>query len=291
VKFGKFELSIVRECTFKLDGGAMFGVVPKPLWQKVSPADELNRILLNCNLLLIETPDGRVLVETGMGTRWSPRDRERYGLTTLVDERYPLAQLGLKNDEISAVIISHLHFDHAGGAVREEDGKLKPTFANAKYFVQKGEWDLAHNANARARGSYRLEDFDCLAEFGCLQLVDGDHEVTPGVSVKVTGGHTAHHQVVTFCSEGRQGIYFADIIPTKSHLAPAWVMGYDHLPLASCDVKSAWLAKASREKWLVVFDHEPGVPWGYLKQTDDGKFGFEPLEEETLIYRSTTATV
>jgi glyoxylase-like metal-dependent hydrolase (beta-lactamase superfamily II) len=281
LKFGQFDLSIVRECSFKLDGGAMFGVVPKALWNKVAAADELNRVQLSCNLLLIESPNGRVLVETGMGSKWSEKDRERYALTTLVDPDNPLAATGLRNDEIDCVIISHLHFDHAGGATRLVDGKLVPTFPRAKYFVQKGEWEFAHNANSRAKASYRSEDFDPLETFGCLHLIEGSFEILPGIAVEVTGGHTSHHQVVTFVSNGSKGVYFADIVPTRSHLSPTWVMGYDHFPLATCDLKSKWLAQAAQESWLVVFDHEPGVPWGHLEVSEDRKFVFEPLLGES----------
>lgn len=282
MKFGLFDLYIVRECTFKLDGGAMFGVVPKSLWQRFSPSDELNRIELACNLLLIETPHGRVLVETGMGTRWPEKEKERYGLKTLICPEAPLKELGLANEDIDAVIISHLHFDHAGGAVRAENGALRPTYPKAKYYVQKGEWEFAHKANARAKASYRSDDFEPLAQSGCLALVEGDCEILPGIWVRVTGGHTTHHQVVTFASQEMKGIYFADIVPTKSHLSPPWVMGYDHFPLDSCDVKSHWLSKAAEENWLVVFDHEPQVPWGQVKLSQENKFEFEALGEETL---------
>jgi glyoxylase-like metal-dependent hydrolase (beta-lactamase superfamily II) len=285
MKFGQFDLHIVRECTFKLDGGAMFGVVPKTLWEKVSPADQLNRIQLACNLLLIETANGRVLVETGMGARWSEKERERYALDSQVDGTQPLKALGLSNDDINFVIISHLHFDHCGGAVRLENGALVPSYPRAKYYVQKGEWELAHNANARARGSYRLDDFEPLAQAGCLHLIEGDCEVVPGVAVSVTGGHTGHHQVITFTSLEQRGVYFADIIPTRFHLPPPWVMGYDHFPLASCQIKDLWLARAYGEGWLVVFDHEMGVPWGRLKAASDNRFEFEPLPQETLSFK------
>lgn len=284
MKFGNFKLSIVRECTFKLDGGAMFGVVPKPLWGEVSPADELNRILLSCNLLLIETDSGRVLVETGMGDRWSERDRERYEIQSLVDHANVLKELSLTNEDVDRVVISHLHFDHAGGATRLVDGKLMPTFPRAKYYVQKGEWEFAHKANARAKASYRLDDFEPLKEYGQLAIVEGDAEILPGVRVRVTGGHTCHHQIVTFESSGEKGVFFADIIPTKSHLPPPWVMGYDHYPLSTCDVKSAWLKQAAQENWLVVFDHEPGIPWGRVKQTVDGKFVFQALNQDAPAY-------
>ncbi len=279
MKFGEFELTIIRECRFKLDGGAMFGVVPKTLWSKVSASDSQNRVQLACNLLLIQTPAGRVLVETGMGNRWSDREKERYEVESLLDPATMLSGAGLSNDDVDAVVISHLHFDHAGGATRQLDGKLVPTFPRARYFVQRGEWEFAHNANARARASYRPDDFEPLKEHGVLHLIDGDTEVVPGVHVHVTGGHTSHHQVVTFQSQGKTGIYFADILPTSSHVQPPWVMGYDHFPLTTCDVKSKWLAQAAREQWLVVFDHEPAVPWGHINLEPDGKFRFRALAD------------
>lgn len=282
MKFGKFNLEIVRESSFRLDGGAMYGVVPKTLWSRGVDVDEANRVLLNCNLLLIETPEGRVLVETGMGNRWSDIEKDRYQLESLVSPDSMLKQLNLTNDEVDAVLISHLHFDHAGGATIEKDGVLVPAFPKAKYYVQKGEWEFAHNCNARARGSYRFEDFEPLLEHGVLEFVDGDKEILPGVWLKVTGGHTSHHQVIYFESEGQSGVYFADILPTAGHVQPPWVMGYDHYPLTSCDIKSEWLAKAVEEKWLVVFDHEPGIPWGHVSINEKKKFQFEPLAAETL---------
>jgi glyoxylase-like metal-dependent hydrolase (beta-lactamase superfamily II) len=285
LKFGNFEVSIIRECTYKLDGGAMFGVVPKPLWNKLLPADDLNRIVLSCNLLLIETGHKRVLVDTGMGDRWEGKERDRYEVITKVNYDNVLSEVGLSNDDIDVVIISHLHFDHAGGATRVANGKLVPTFSKAKYYAQRGEWEFAHNANARARASYRADDFEPLREHGKLELIDGDTEIVSGIWARLTGGHTSHHQVVTFESAGNKGVFFADIMPTKSHVSPPWVMGYDHYPLASCDIKSEYLAKACAENWLVVFDHEMGVPWGHIKTTGAGKFEFTPLVEETLAHR------
>ncbi|MBI4533174.1 MAG: MBL fold metallo-hydrolase [Candidatus Melainabacteria bacterium] len=289
MKFGELELSLIRECTFKLDGGAMFGVVPKPLWDRLSPADELNRVLLACNLLLIEGPHGRVLVETGMGERWGHKERDRFEIKTLVSSEQVVKEAGLSNDDVDFVVISHLHFDHAGGATRYEGTALIPTFPKAKYLVQKGEWEFAHKANARAQASYRATDFDPLQEHGVLEIVDGDREIVPGIWVHVTGGHTRYHQIVTFESTGRKGIFFADIIPTRTHLPPPWVMGYDHFPLTSCDAKDKWLTLAVQEKYLVVFDHEPGIPWGYVEQKQDGKFNFLPLENEPLAARSVVA--
>jgi glyoxylase-like metal-dependent hydrolase (beta-lactamase superfamily II) len=282
LKFGDFELSIIRECTFRLDGGAMYGVVPKTMWAKADPPDEQNRVLLSCNLLLIDTGKAKVLVETGMGDRWSEKERQRYDLTSLAAPADVLKDVGLTPDQIDYVIISHLHFDHAGGATHLVDGKVVPTYPNARYIAQAGEWDFAFKANARAKASYRPDDFVPLQESGQLQLVEGDSEIVPGVFVRLTGGHTSHHQVVYFESKGEKGVYFADILPTRAHLSPPWVMGYDHFPLTSCDVKSQYLAQAAAQNWLVVFDHEPGIPWGRVSVSDKGKFEFVALSKDSL---------
>lgn len=291
MQFGNFKLSIIRECRFKLDGGAMFGVVPKTLWNKLSPADEHNRIALACNLLLIDTPNGRVLVETGMGPRWTDKEKERFEIELLVDHAHALKDVGFRNDDIDAVLISHMHFDHIGGAVLERDGKLVPAYPKAKVYVQKGEYALASSVNNRGKASYRADDYKPLEQHGMLSIIDGDTEVMPGIWTRVTGGHTSHHQVVTFESDGQKGVYFADIVPTKSHISPPWVMGYDHYPLVSCDVKDEWLSRAARENWLVVFDHEIEVPWGHVKQTGESKFTWHPLPAETLSPNSRSCAI
>ncbi|HEY9772425.1 MAG TPA: MBL fold metallo-hydrolase [Planktothrix sp.] len=284
MKFGEMELSIIREGTYKLDGGAMFGVVPKPLWSKTMPCDELNRVTLSCNLLLIESGGKKILVETGMGDRWAEKDRERYEVRTFLTPEQVVTPLGLKPEDIDVVIISHLHFDHVGGAVRSIGGKLVPTYPRAKYYIQRGEWEFAYKANARAKASYRPDDFEPLKEHGVLELIDGDTEIVSGVWARVTGGHTSHHQIITFESQGQSGVYFADIMPMLPHLSPPWVMGYDHFPLDSCDVKHKWLSRAVEENWLIVFDHETGVPWGHVRISKD-RFEFVPLAESSLEYR------
>lgn len=278
MKFGDFHLHFIQESIFRLDAGALFGVVPQVLWKKHCETDDLNRVTLACNLLLMQTETGNVLVETGMGPRWSKEDRQRYALQSLVDHENVFSSIGIDNSQIDAVVISHLHFDHAGGAVIEKDGKLQAAFPNAKYYSQRGEFQFAQNCNSRARASYRSNDFLPLLEEGKLVLLDGDAEILPGVRVHVSGGHTCHHQIVSWESRGKKGIYFADILPTKAHLQPAWVMGFDHYPLDSCDQKQEWLSRAAAENWLVVFDHELETPWGHVQINEKGKFSWHPLE-------------
>lgn len=290
MKFGEFDLHIIRESRFKLDGGAMFGVVPKPLWANVVTADHANRVELSCNLLLIKTPNGNVLLETGMGPRWTEKERDRFELKSLVDHANLFNSLGLSNEDVCAVVLSHLHFDHVGGACIEVDGKLQAAFPNAKYYTQRGELDFAYKANARARASYREADFKTLLDKGALVALDGDHEILPGIKVHVSGGHTSHHQIITFESNGNFGVYFGDIIPTHGHLPPPWVMGYDHFPLDTCDIKSHWLATAAENRWLVVFDHEPEIPWGHV-EADGSKFVWKPLPADSLESEMDVATI
>lgn len=282
MNFGDFEIRVIQECSFKLDGGAMFGVVPKTIWNKLLPADEQNRIKMCCNLLFLDNGKDKLLIETGMGERWTDKEKERFELTSYVESTAVLDSIGIANIDVTAVVLSHLHFDHAGGATRFDNGKIIPTFPNAKYYVQRGEWEFAEKANPRARASYRKDDYLPLQQSGQLELMDGDTEIIPGVWAKLTGGHTTHHQMIYFESGSNKGVFFADLMPTKSHITPPWVMGYDHYPLESCDRKTKWLKVASAENWLVVFDHEPEIPWGHIHLNEQGKYVFAPLAGEAI---------
>ena len=255
----------------KLDGGAMFGVVPKPLWERRIPADERNRIQLGMRCLLVEHPVGLVLVDSGIGNKEDDKFRQIYGVenagaggrTWLEDG---LAALGHRPEDVALVINTHLHFDHAGGnTFVEAGGALRPAFPNARYVVQAGEYHYATHTNERTGGSYLPWNFVPLHNLGRLDLVDGDREIVPGISAVRTPGHVPHHQSLLIESRGERALYLGDVIPTAAHLPLAWIMGYDVEPLVTLESKRRVLARAAAEGWLVVFEHDAAVPWGRLR--------------------------
>lgn len=257
-----------------LDGGAMFGVVPKPLWEKRIPADARNRIPLALRGLLIEFSDELVLVETGTGNKESQKFIDIYG----VDNRPPagkpgadriqaaILDLGFSLDDVTTVVNTHLHFDHAGGnTFRDDDGSVVPSFPKATYHVQRGEWEYAHAGNERTKASYLPPNYDPIAELGRFDLLDGEAEVRPGLSVRLTPGHTPHHQSVVIASGGETACFLADVIPTMSHLDLPWIMGYDVEPLVTLESKRSLLRRASDEDWLLVSTHDATYPWGRIR--------------------------
>ncbi|MCI0433390.1 MAG: MBL fold metallo-hydrolase [Gemmatimonadetes bacterium] len=282
----------------RLDGGAMFGVVPKPLWERRIPADERNRIPLALRCLLVETPDALVLIDNGAGNKESDRFRDIYGIDnapTGPDPRvYPtrleqaIAAAGFASHDIDLVIDTHLHFDHAGGnTVREpdregdrgggaaesggrEDGQgTRIAFPRARYIVQRGEWEFAHLNNERIQASYLPHNFDPVHAAGRFDFVEGEVEITPGIVVQPTPGHTPHHQSVILRSRGETACYLADVVPTSAHLPLPWIMGYDLEPLITLETKRALLARARSEGWLLIFEHDPARAWGVLDPTSD----------------------
>jgi glyoxylase-like metal-dependent hydrolase (beta-lactamase superfamily II) len=265
---GRFRLHALEAGLQRLDGGAMFGVVPKPLWEKRIPADERNRIPLALRCLLVETPDALVLVDNGVGNKEDAKFREIYGVendgspTRLEDA---LRDAGFAPEDVDVVIDTHLHFDHAGGnTYRDADGAIRLSFPRARYVVQEGEWEWAHSRNERVRASYLPHNFDPVHEAGRFELVSGDREVVPGVRVVHTPGHTPHHQSVLLASEGEVACYLADLVPTAAHLPLPWIMGYDVEPLVTLETKRRLLGRAREEGWLLIFEHDPAVPWGRL---------------------------
>jgi len=277
MKLGKIEIYPVTDGRFRLDGGAMFGVVPKVLWEKCCPADEKNRIQLGLNCLLIRAQGKNILVDTGLGSKVDPKFQDRFA----VERRPPLddslKKAGLAVEDVHMVINTHLHFDHCGGNTHRENGQVVPAFPKAKYFVQRGEYEDAVRANERTRASYLKENFTPVAHVNLWEFLDGDTEIFPGVSVVVTGGHTAHHQAVKIQSEDKTALYLGDLIPTVSHLPLPYVMGYDLYPLQTLEAKRGILDRAFEEKWLLVFEHDPKVQMGYVKKDIEGKYYLEEV--------------
>lgn len=261
----------------KLDGGAMFGVVPKPLWEKRIPADERNRIPLAMRCLLVETPDALVLIDNGAGNKENEKFVNIYGLenTSSDPARYPtileeaLAEAGFEPDDVDIMLDTHLHFDHAGGNTYiDPEGQLHLSFPRARYTVQKGEYEYAHWRNERIQASYLKHNFDPVMEAGKLELVDGDVEIIPGISVLRTPGHTPHHQSVLIQSAGETAIFLADVMPTSAHLPLPWIMGYDVEPLVTLESKRTIVKRAQDEAWLLIFEHDPTVAWGRIGEQD-----------------------
>lgn len=251
-----------------LDGGAMFGVVPKPLWERRIPADDRNRIPLGLRCLLVEAPNALVLVDTGIGNKEDEKFREIYG----VDNAGSPSRLedgiraaGHQPDEVDIVVSTHLHFDHAGGNTRVgPDGSPVPSFPGARYVVQEEEHRFAQRDNPRIRASYLAPNYDPVGEAGLWDFLDGDGVVTEGVEVIRTPGHTPHHQSVLVRSDGETACFLADVCPTTAHLPLPWIMGYDLEPLVTLDSKRALWERAREEGWLLIFEHDPAVAWGRL---------------------------
>jgi glyoxylase-like metal-dependent hydrolase (beta-lactamase superfamily II) len=251
-----------------LDGGAMFGVVPKPLWERRIAPDDANRIPLALRCLLVEAPEALVLIDTGIGNKDDERFHEIYGVanagrpTRLEDG---MRAAGFEPDDVDLVVSTHLHFDHAGGnTVRREDGTVAPAFPEATYVVQRQEFEFAHRDNPRIRASYLAPNFDPVADAGLWRFVEGEATLTRGIRVIPTPGHTPHHQSVLVESDGETACFLADVCPTAAHLPLPWIMGYDLEPLVTLESKTGLWERARREGWLLVFEHDADVPWGRL---------------------------
>ena len=274
MRLGEFDLLPISDGSFALDGGQMFGVVPKILWEKRIPADERNRIRLSLTCLLIRTARHNVLVETGIGDKFDAKHLDVYGVshpTTLLSE---LAKLGLRPEDIDVVINTHLHFDHCGWNTRRQDGKVVPTFPRARYFIQRGEWEWALHPTERDRASY-LEEFFVPAE-PQTEFLEGDGEILPGIHVEVVPGHTRNLQCVRIQSQGDRAYFISDLVPTATHIAYPWIMSFDLYPLQTLENKKRILPDLAKEEALVVFPHDPFVPWLRLVEID-GKIVTQPV--------------
>lgn len=261
---GDLELISLYDGSFRLDGGAMFGVVPKPLWSAKAPADDRNRITLAMRPLVIRGVR-TMIVDAGIGDKENEKFQDLYGVERARHLDHALAEAGLADEDIDLVLATHLHFDHAGGFTRRDaSGRIRPRFPRARYVVRRGEWEDALHPHERNRASYLPDNLRPLAEAGVLELVDDDQTIMPGVRVRRTGGHTMHHQMVRIESGGMLAAFVADLIPTAMHLSPAWSMGFDLYPMDTLAAKKAFVREAIERHALVLFEHDPAVAAGYL---------------------------
>jgi len=277
--WGDLQLTVLEGGSLRLDGGAMFGIVPKVLWQKEREPDERNRIQLAMNLLLVD--DGRqlTLIDTGAGTHWNGKERDIFSLVTKTAEEI-LAPAGVTPGQIDRVINSHLHFDHAGGnTVLDERGAWQPAFPNAEYVVQRGELGAARRQDERTRASYRLHSFEPLVQEGQLRLVDGEVSLGDWLELRPAPGHTAHMQIVLVVSDEGTVAFLADLVPTASHVPYTYIMGFDLEPLTTLATKKRVLAQAAVEGWRVVFEHDDRLPMATLVE-DGGRLVARPIELE-----------
>ena len=263
---GEMELVSVSDGFFQLDGGAMFGVVPKTLWAKKTAPDDRNRILLSMRPLVVRGVR-TMLIDAGLGDKDDSKFHQIYGVDRSRNLDHTLAEAGLSPEDIDIVLATHLHFDHAGGfTTRDASGRVRPKFPRAQYVVRRGEWDDALKTNERNRASYLPDNYLPLAEAGVLQLVDDDQTIMPGVRVRRTGGHTRHHQMVIIESGGKTAAFVGDMMPTAAHVAEPWIMGYDLYPLDTLASKKTFHQEAIEKDILVFFEHDPAVTAGYIRE-------------------------
>jgi len=276
VKIGDFDVVSLSDGTFRLDGGAMFGIVPKTLWERRATPDAANRILISVRPLLIRTPAHVVLVDAGIGDKLAAKEEELYAIDRREHLTLSLAAAGVTAGDVDIVVATHLHFDHAGGFTQLVDGVLMPTFPKARYLIRRGEWDDATHPHERNRASYLAENFVPLMETGQVDFIDGDGEVLPGISVWRTGGHTMHHQIVRIDSGGRTAIFAADVLPTAAHVDDAWIMGYDLYPVDTLRFKKQLVAEAASGEYVIFFEHDPAITAGVIR-LEQGKKRVEPI--------------
>ncbi len=295
MRLGDLTLHVLPDGEFRLDGGAMFGVVPKVLWEAVKPADEKNRISMTTNCLLVESGDELVLIDTGLGDKLDAREREIYAMAPDA-VRLPdrLAEAGFAPEDVTHVLLSHLHFDHCGWNTRETATGLAPTFPEARYWIDRAEIDHARTTSARDRASYMPENWEPLIAAGVVELFDGEAEPAPGVRAVRAPGHTPGMCVVRLdgSSDGssgggsdggsdgggsEQGIFFADLVPTTAHVRLPWIMAFDLEPMKTRAEKERWIPRAAEEGWLCLFEHDPETPLGRVEGSASGRFQAAPI--------------
>jgi len=270
---GDFELITLSDGFISLDGGAMFGVVPRTLWEKRLPPDDSNRIPLGMRPLIVRSGKATVLIDAGCGDKMDPKLAQIYKLDRRYHLDHSLADAGVSAEDIDIVVASHLHFDHVGGFTKiGKDGAIVPRFPKAKYIAHRAEWEDATHPHERNRASYLQENFVPLKDAGVLTLVDDAAEIIPGVRYRRSGGHTPNHQVVMIESGGRTAVFTADMYPTSVHIPDPWVMGFDLYPVDTLSFKRAFAKEAIQRDYLVFFEHDPSMAAGYLREKDGKRY-------------------
>ncbi len=260
MQIGQYTLYEIETSRFGLDGGAMFGIIPKTLWERQIPADERNRIVMSTRSLLLVSADRKILIDTGNGDKWQEKFRTIYDIdTTTVNLEKALATHGFTPDDITDVYNTHMHFDHIGGGTRLANGGIEPAFPNARYWFNKNNWELANSPSEKDQGSFMEADWQVLAENGLVELVDGHEEFLPGVQNMVVNGHT-DGQMLPLITDGSQTLlYCGDLIPTAAHIPLPWIMAYDVRPLETLQEKQVLLPHAVEENWTLFYEHDPFV--------------------------------
>ncbi len=271
MQLGNKTIQILDAGRFRLDGGAMFGVVPRVLWEKKKQPDEQNRIAMATNLLLIQQEDRIILVDTGIGTKSNEKFKKIYAIDDTFNAVAALKKAGISPGAVTDVILTHLHFDHAGGATCfNESGDIVPTFPNARYYVQKAQYEWALNPSEKDRASFLAENYIPLQERAQLELLDGEGEILPGISVITVTGHTPGQQMVKVQAGEQILLFAADLIPLEAHLSIPWIMAYDLFPMETLKEKKHILHQAVAENWLLIFEHDPDIQAGFVVQTEKG---------------------
>ncbi len=270
MKIGRYQLYTINTGFFKLDGGAMFGIIPKPLWEKTNPPDELNRIKMAARSLLLTNGNRKILVDTGLGNKWNEKSRKIYDINSEFTLAGELQKLNIKPDEITDVILTHLHFDHTGGSTIDDNGKIVPAFPNAKYYVQKKNFAWAMNPTERDRGSYLKENFMPLYEAGILNFIDGEEKFDDEIEFIVINGHTFAQQLVKISDASNTFLFCCDLFPTTSHISLPYIMGYDLQPLVTLQEKKRILQKTVDENWKLLFEHDAETIYATITAADKG---------------------